>query len=41
MVGKGEYSPMKNTTREILLNFYREHNEDLFKLIGRRFDWNS
>ena len=40
-IGKGEYLPMKNTTRQILSDFYKEHNEELFKLIGKRFEWIS
>ena len=41
MIGKGEYSPMKETTRKMLIEFYKEHNEDLFKLIGKKYECNS
>lgn len=41
MIGKGEYEPMKETARKMLIEFYKKHNEDLFKLIGKKFDWNS
>ena len=37
---KGDYSPIDKETRTVLSNFYELHNEKLFKLIGKRFDWN-
>ena len=27
--------------REKLTDYYRPYNEELFKLIGQRFDWNN
>ena len=32
---------MKSETRKFLEDFFRPHNEKLFKLIGKRFDWND
>jgi len=40
-VGRGKYEPMSKTTRKFLEDFFRPHNEKLFKLIGKRFDWND
>ncbi len=36
-----EYTKMKSETRKFLEDFFRPHNEKLFKLIGKRFDWND
>jgi hypothetical protein len=30
---------MNNATREQLKEFYKPHNEDLYKLLGTRYDW--
>jgi hypothetical protein len=30
-----------NKSRKFLQDFFRPHNEKLFKMIGRRFDWND
>ena len=38
---KGNYEPMKKDTRKNLYEFFKEHNEDLFNLIDKRFDWNN
>lgn len=35
----GQYTNMHNKTRQILVEYYRPHNEQLYKLLGRRFDW--
>jgi len=35
-----EYKKMDDKTREILLNFYKPHNEKFFQIIQERFDWN-
>lgn len=36
----GKYrSQMPDDVRESLVEFYRPHNERLFELLGRRFDW--
>jgi hypothetical protein len=37
----GEYSePMSPECKGLLREFYRPHNERLFQLLGREFDWN-
>ena len=36
---KGHYAPMKPESRRRLLDFFREPNEELYDLIGRRFAW--
>ena len=38
---KREYSPMKKETRDFLIEFYKPHNEKLYKLINRKFDWDK
>ena len=38
---KIKYPKMKDTTREILINFFRPHNEELFNMIGKRFKWDN
>ena len=38
---KGDYSPMKKELRDYLSDFYKEHNEKLFKLIGKEFEWDT
>ena len=30
---------MNPETREKLIEFYKPHNERLFKFIGKKFDW--
>ena len=34
-----EYKKMDDKTREMLLNFYKPHNEKFFQTIQKRFDW--
>jgi len=36
---KGNYTPMKSETRSLLLDYFRSHNDELFKLIDKKFDW--
>ena len=36
---KGSYPPMKSETRSLLLDYFRSHNNELFKLINKKFDW--
>ena len=38
---KGDYLPMKKELRNSLSSFYKEHNEKLFKLIRKRFEWET
>ena len=35
-----KYQPMKNETRVMLIEFFRKHNDKLFKLLNKQFDWN-
>jgi len=35
----GSYSRMNPSTRRELTEFFKPHNEELFDLLGRRFDW--
>jgi len=37
----GTYSPMKDETRKFLIDLYKTHNEELFEMIGKDFDWNK
>jgi len=36
---KGNYPPMKSETRNLLLDYFRPHNHELFELINMEFDW--
>ncbi len=36
-----KYPPMKDETRRLLIEYYKPYNEKLYKLIGRRFDWDK
>ena len=36
---KREYPSMKKETREFLIDLYKPHNEKLYDLINRKFDW--
>ena len=40
-VGKGTYPPMSEKTRDFLIDYYKPHNEKLYNLIGRKFDWDK
>lgn len=35
----GKYIDMRPETRHMLVEYYRPHNERLYNLLGRRFDW--
>jgi hypothetical protein len=35
------YSPMNDKTRKILVDLYKIRNEELFKMINKKFDWNK
>ena len=35
------YPEMKSETKKFLCNFFKPHNEKLFKIIEKRFDWND
>ena len=36
---KGNYIPMKHDTRNLLLDYFRQCNHELFELINSEFDW--
>jgi len=36
-----KYEPMKKQTREILIQFFKKYNNELYELIDRRFDWDK
>ena len=38
---KREYPPMKKETRNFLIEFYKPHNKELYRLINRKFDWDK
>ena len=37
----GEYKKLDKSTRKFLVDYYRPHNERLFKLLGKNFDWDK
>lgn len=37
----GKYPSMKKETRQFLKNYYAPHNEDLYRLIGQKFNWDE
>lgn len=38
---KGHYPPMNTNIRNVLLDFFKPHNDELFSLIGEKFDWDN
>ena len=38
---KGNYIPMKHDTRNLLLDYFRQCNHELFELINMKFDWDK
>ena len=38
---KGNYQPMKSETRNLLLDYFRPHNHELFELINMEFNWDK
>ena len=36
---KGNYTSMESKTRNLLLDYFRSYNNELFKLIDKKFDW--
>ena len=36
-----KYAPMNPKTRKLLIEFFKPHNERLFKFIGKRFEWDN
>lgn len=39
--GGGEYTPIKESTRNSLIDFYKDYNEELYKIINKKFNWNK
>ena len=37
----GKYSPMNESIRQFLIDFYKPHNLRLYELLGRTFDWDK
>lgn len=37
----GEYEKMNETTKEMLIEYFKPHNERLSKLVGLNFNWND
>ena len=37
----GEYKKLDKSTRKFLVDYYRPHNERLFQLLGKNFDWDK
>ena len=37
----GEYKKLDKSMRKFLVDYYRPHNERLFKLLGKNFDWDK
>jgi hypothetical protein len=40
-VNVSKYSKMNPDTRKILIDFFKPYNEQLFKFLDRKFDWNK
>ena len=38
---KGNYTSMKSETRNLLLDYFRPHNHELFELINMEFNWDK
>lgn len=38
---KKEYSPMNSETRKLLIEFFKPYNEELYKMINQRFEWDK
>ena len=37
----GEYKKLDKSTRKFLVDYYRPHNERLFELLGKKFEWDK
>ena len=37
----GEYKKLDESTRKLLVDYYKPHNERLFKLLGKNFEWDK
>ena len=38
---KRVYPKIKSSTRDFLIDYFKPHNEKLFKLLGERFNWEN
>jgi len=38
---EAKYPPMNQDTRKMLVDYFRPHNEKLYSLLGRKFDWDK
>ncbi len=38
---QGNYSPMNNQTRIKLASFFKPYNDELYELVGQKFNWNE
>ena len=36
---KRNYNPMKEETRNFLIDYFKPHNQNLYELINKKFDW--
>tara|TARA_Y100000996_G_C22552171_1_gene654098 strand:+ start:1429 stop:2511 length:1083 start_codon:yes stop_codon:yes gene_type:complete len=37
----GKYPEMKDSTKKLLQNYFKPHNEEFYNLIGRKLDWDN
>ena len=37
----GKYPKIQESTRKLLVDYFRPYNQELFKLIGKELDWNK
>ena len=37
----GKYPKMQESTRKLLVDYFRPHNQELYKLIGKELDWDK
>jgi len=40
-IGKGAYPSMKESTRDMLIDYFKPHNDKLYSLINEKFDWDK
>ena len=38
---KGNYSPLNKDMKTQLTNFFKPYNDELYQLIGKKFNWND
>ena len=37
----GKYKPMGDDVRDLLIEHFKPHNERLYKMLGRSFEWDK